>query len=46
MDEVEYRRRMDRIYVVYGEAVINASHDKDLAIRALTDEYNKTRGKK
>lgn len=46
MEETEYRRRMDRIYVTYGEAVVNASNDRDLAIRALTKEFNETRGKK
>ena len=46
MEDGKYRRRMDLIYQEYGNAVLEASKKRDLAIRALTMEFNKTIGKK
>jgi len=46
MKDSEYRKRLDKIYLVRDEAITNATNERDLAIRALNDEYNRTRDKK
>lgn len=46
MEDREHRKRLDKIYLTHDEAITNATNDRDLAIRTLNDEYNKTRGKK